>query len=50
MNDEEEDPQVRMFFFFFVVVFEDVTVFRLWVRPSGIKVIIGFNAFDKFTG
>lgn len=43
MNHRNDNSPIRMLF-----EVEDVTVFGMWVKPSGLKIIIGFNSFDKF--
>lgn len=43
INSRNGNSSIRMLF-----EIENVTVFGMWVKSSGIKIIVGFNAFDKF--
>lgn len=42
-NTKKNSSPIRMLF-----EVENVTVFGMWMKPIGLKIIIGFNAFDKF--
>ncbi|CAL9732634.1 TRAPP-associated protein Tca17p [Monosporozyma unispora] len=42
-NSKKNSSPIRMLF-----EVENVTVFGMWMKPIGLKIILGFNAFDKF--
>lgn len=43
INYKNGNSPIRMLF-----EVENVTVFGMWMKPSGLKIIVGFNALDNF--
>ncbi|KAK5779791.1 Tca17p PWA37_001007 [Arxiozyma heterogenica] len=43
INYKNGNSPIRMLF-----EVENVTVFGMWMKPSGLKIIVGFNASDNF--
>lgn len=42
-NNKKDNSPIRMLF-----EVENASVFGMWVKPTGLKIILGFNSFDKF--